>query len=412
MSWIDKLKNRISGKNATYAGMLNGMTPIYNQFGQNIYASDVVQQAMKCIVDEFVKLRPLHVKEEGTDIIPVHGDIQSLLNNPNPIMSKADFIEKISYNYLFDLNSFIIPIYYTWKDRAGRLQRKYTAMYPVRPMQVTFIEDAGGTMYVKMEFENNFETIFPYDDIIHWRAQFSVNEYMGGNEFGQADHGPLLKTLQLNNDLLNGISRAAKSTYAVNGIVKYHAMLDTNDTPARLKEFEARLLKSESGILPLDMKADFTPITRDIKLVDNDTLRFIDEKILRHFGVPLCILLGDYTKDQYEAFYQKTLEPKIIKLSEAFSKGLFSQRERNGYNNRIDFYPKDLVFMSTDQTLEMVRLLGDSGALYENEKRRSFGLQPLPELVGVRMQSLNYVNVDIAANYQLQEKKKESENNG
>ena len=68
--------------------------------------------------------------------------------------------------------------------------------------------------------------------------------------------------------------------------------------------------------------------------------------------------------------------------------------------------------MSTDQTLEMVRLLGDSGALYENEKRRSFGLQPLPELVGVRMQSLNYVNVDIAANYQLQEKKKESENNG
>ena len=56
--------------------------------------------------------------------------------------------------------------------------------------------------------------------------------------------------------------------------------------------------------------------------------------------------------------------------------------------------------MSVSQTLEMVRLLGDSGALYENEKRVAFGLRPLPELAGVRMQSLNYVNIDIAKKYQ------------
>ncbi len=42
----------------------------------------------------------------------------------------------------------------------------------------------------------------------------------------------------------------------------------------------------------------------------------------------------------------------------------------------------------------MIRLLGDAGSLYENEKRIAFGLMPLPELQGIRMQSLNYVNVD------------------
>ena len=57
--------------------------------------------------------------------------------------------------------------------------------------------------------------------------------------------------------------------------------------------------------------------------------------------------------------------------------------------------------MSVDQTLEMIRLLGDSGALYENEKRVALGLKPLKELEGVRLQSLNYVNVDIAAKYQI-----------
>ena len=66
--------------------------------------------------------------------------------------------------------------------------------------------------------------------------------------------------------------------------------------------------------------------------------------------------------------------------------------------------------MSVDQTLEMVRLLGDSGSLYENEKRVAFGLKPLPELEGIRMQSLNYVNVDIATQYQVGGKKDESVN--
>lgn len=57
--------------------------------------------------------------------------------------------------------------------------------------------------------------------------------------------------------------------------------------------------------------------------------------------------------------------------------------------------------MSVGQTLEMIRLLGDSGAMFENEKRVALGLMPLPELEGVRKQSLNYVDVDIANNYQL-----------
>ena len=158
---------------------------------------------------------------------------------------------------------------------------------------------------------------------------------------------------------------------------------------------------SESGFLPLDLKAEYIPIKHEVKLVDAETLKFIDEKILRHFGVPLCILTGDYTKSQYEAFYQKTLEPIILSISQAFTKALFTDRER-AYGNKIKLYPKDLIFMNTDQTLEMVRLLGDSGSLYENEKRVAFGLQPLPELVGVRMQSLNYVSVDIAKQYQTQ----------
>lgn len=399
MSWLDKLRRK-KPQNTTYADMLNGFTPIFSQFGDNIYASDVVQQAIRCIVQEMKKLKPTHIRENGSDKIAVRGNVQTILDKPNEIMTTSDFLEKIVWQLFFNYNCFVLPTFYVWKDEKGAERRQYTGLYPLAPTQVDFIQDASGTLYVNLTFANNYETTIRYSDIIHIRYDYSVSEYMGGDENGQPDHRALLEVLQLNKDLLTGISKGMRSSFAINGVVRFNTLLDGGKTEAALKELETKLQKSESGFLPLDLKSEFTPIKKEIQLVDEKTLEFIDTKILRQFGVPLCILTGDYTKAQYEAFYQKTLEPLIISIGQAFTRTLFTDRER-AYGNRVVLYPKDLIFMSVDQTLEMIRLLGDSGALYENEKRVAVGLPPLAELEGVRMQSLNYANVDLASAYQL-----------
>ena len=402
MGWLDKLRRKPKVK-TEYADMLNGYTPIYSQFGDDIYASDVVQQAINCIVMECKKLIPTHVKNNGSDVIPVAGNIQAVLNAPNEIMTTTEFIEKIIWQLYFNYNAFIIPTWYTRQESNGSLTRVYTGLYPIAPTNVEILQDASDTLYIKFTFANGFETTLNYSDVIHIRKNYSVNEYMGGNEFGQPDNDALLKTLDLNWQLLHNLSKAMVSSCAVNGVVKYNTMMDDGKTEAALKQLEEKLKNSESGFLPLDIRAEFTPIQREIQMVDEATLKFIDEKILRHFGVPLCILTGDYTKEQYEAFFQKTIEPIVRTLSQSFTKTIFTQRERS-FGNQIRFYTKDLIFLSTDQTLEMVNLLGASGSLYENEKRVAFGMRPLPELVGVRMMSLNYVNVEYAKEYQLNQK--------
>ena len=398
MGWLDKLRRKPSVK-TEYADMLNGYTPIFSQFGDDIYASDVVQQAINCIVSEIKKLNPMHVRTNDSDVTPIYSNIQQILNAPNEIMTTSEFIEKIIWLLFFNYNAFVIPTYYTWTDKKGNVQKVYTGLYPIQPTNVDFLQDANNQLYVKFTFANNYETTLNYSDVIHIRHHFSVNEFMGGNENGQPDNEALLKTLDLNHKLLQGITKAMISSYAVNGVVKFKSMIDGGKTEKALQELEQKLKNSESGFFPLDISSEFIPLNRSIQLVDSGTLKFIDEKILRHFGVPLAILTGDYTKEQYEAFYQKTLEPIIIAMSQAFTKALFTPRERS-FGNKIQFYPKDLIFMTTQQTLEMVRLLGDSGALYENEKRVAFGLRPLPELEGKRMQSLNYVDVTIAREYQ------------
>lgn len=401
MGWFSDLfkKQNENPAETKLAEVMGGYSPVFSQFGTNIYASDVVQQAINCIVSEMKKLRPEHIREIGNDVTPVNSDLQAVLNNPNPLMTTSDFIEKVTWLLFLNYNAFIVPTFYEWKDKDGSVRRKYDGLYPIQPTQVDFIEDASGKLFVKFRFVNSQDFVVKYSDIIHIKYHYSVNQYMGGNDQGQPDNDALLKTLNLNHSLLQGVASAMKSSFAINGVVKYNTMLDEGKTEAALKELESKLKKSESGFLPLDLKAEYIPIKKELQLVDSTTLKFIDEKILRHFGVSLPILTGDYTKDQYEAFYQKTLEPLVISFSQAFTKTLFSQRER-GFGNVIKFYPKDLIFMSVEQTLQMITLLSNTGAMFENEKRVALGLRPLKELEGKRFMSLNWIDANKANEYQ------------
>lgn len=400
MGWLDKFFRR-QPKNWKFAPTFDGYTPIYSQFGTNIYASDVVQQALKCIVDEMKKLSPTHVRMKDNDPVPVKGTVQDVLNNPNQLMTTSEFIEKTVWMLLMNYNAFIIPTYYTWTDqKTGEERRYYDSLYPINPTQVDFIEDAGGRLFVTFMFWNGETTTIPYDDVIHIKYNYSMNEYMGGNRFGQPDNQPLLDTLNLNQTLLQGIAKAMNSSYQVNGVIKYNTMLDDGKMEANVKALEQKLQNSESGFLPMDLKAEFIPFPKDTKLVDDNTLKFVDEKILRNWGIPLSILTGDFTKEQYEAFYQKALEPLITAISQAFTKKMFTSREK-AFGNQIKFYPKDLIFMTITQKLELVNLLAPTGSIYENEKRTMFGLMPLPELEGKRYMSLNWVDADLASQYQM-----------
>jgi len=399
MKWFDKLFRR-PPKDYKFASTLNGWLPLYTQFGTNIYLSDAVQQAVACIVNEIKKLNPTHVRYKSDDPTPIrHSTVQDVLSDPNPLMTTSEFLEKITWLLMLNYNAFIVPIYRTWMDN-GEEHRDYEALYPINPTEVDFIEDASGRLFVRFYFASGYETTFPYDNVIHIKYNYSINQYMGGDEMGQPNNEALLKTLELNKQLLDGLAKAMKASYNVNGIMKYNTLMDDNKIHEAIREFEEKLNRNESGILPLDLKTEYTPLEHKIELVDADTLKFIDEKILRNFGVPLCILTGDYTKEQYEAFYQKTLEPIIVSMSQAITKKIFTPREK-AFGNRVELYPKELIFMTTSQTLEMINILSPTGALFENEKRTALGLRPLPELEGKRYMSLNWIDANNAEQYQV-----------
>lgn len=401
--WFDGLFRR-KPKATKYAPTFDGFTPWYSYFGDDIYASDVVRQAMKCIVDEMKKLRPMHVRYRNSDPVPVEGStVQDVLNEPNELMTTTEFLEKIVFTLLMNDNAFVIPVYSTWVDEKTKAERRYyEALYPIAPTNSVFIEDGSGRLFVTFTFWNGYETTIPYDDVIHIREEYALSEYVGGNRFGQPDHEPLLKTLRLNDDLMNGMSKAMKASYAVNGVVKYNTIMDGEKTKNALRDLENKLRNNESGFLPIDLKSEFIPLPHESKIVDADMLKFIDEKILRTWGISLPILTGDYTKEQYDAFFQKSIEPRVKAISQAFTKKLFTKREK-AFGNRIELYTEELVFMTQEQKLRVIETLSPTGGLMENEKRTILGFAPLPELEGKRYASLNWIDANNMGQYQVGE---------
>lgn len=395
-------------KNLTYAKMLNGASPVFNQFGEDIYASDIVQNCIRCITTEMSKLQPKHIRTDNITGMQsvVNSSINRLLKfGPNELMTTTDFMENITYLREIYKNAFIYPTYKEIPIGDGYVRREYTGLYPLNPRQVDFLQDASGKIFIKMYFSNFFDYTMPYADIIHWRKDFGANEFMGGDATGKANNEAILKQLKINDIVNQGLEKGIKAGLTIRGLLKVNTMMNDEKQEKERTAFEQKLTNSESGILAIDLKNDYIPLSLDPKIIDKDTMEFLDKRIINNFDVSLPILNGTFTEEEYQAFYEKKLEPMVISLGRAFSKTLFTTRELE-VGNEVIFYSQGLMFTNMANKISAVDVLSSRGTLTDNQILAIFGYPPF-EGGDVRHMSLNYINREIADQYQMSKVPKE-----
>lgn len=398
----DLFKNNVTSSGLSTAHMMDGYAPIFTQFGRNIYASDVVQMCVDCIASECSKLTPQHVVVDDNGIpSPVPSDMFNRLFKfaPNPLMSTAEFIEKTIWLLYLNYNAFIYPTYTTQIDPLGNVTRTYTAFYPLNPVTVEFLQDPTQTLFIRFIFRNGGDYTLPYSDVIHIRKKYSINDFMGGGLNGMPDNAALLQILETNEIVMEGIGKAIKTSLSVRGIIKINTMLDDAKQKAERLRFEQSLSDGKTGLLAMDLKGDYTPVTINPATIDSTTMSFLENKVLRWFGVSLPIISGDYNDEQYQAFYNKTIAPLVVRLGQAFSAAIFSQRQQD-VGHEIRFYQMNLELMDTANKLLFVQSLGDRGILTDNQIGSLFGMAPTTE-GNVRHMSLNYIDASLANMYQM-----------
>lgn len=380
MALLDFFKKKKPEHNPTqspryiYAPTMSGGVPFYTAFGDNLYASDIVVQSIRCKANEFKKLDPRHIRTiDGKQTVITDSSIARILRRPNEYMTTADFLEKITILLELNKNVYIYPAYYITKGG----EKYYTGLYPLKPDNVTYLVDSSGKYFIKLHFVNGYETILPREDIIHWRKDYGVNDYFGGSLSGGNDDRGLLRAVREYDKLCQSIAKAVECSCKINGIVRYNTYMSDEKQEAERIAFEERLAQNESGILFSDLKTEYTHLPRDVKIVDAETLKFYYDTILRASGTSLAILNGDYTKTQKEAYYEHALEADIKALGQAVSICLFSDREAS-FGNEVMFYPNQIVFMSMENKIAALQAGLPAGLFMKDEARELLGYAPLP----------------------------------
>ena len=375
MGIFDFWRKKEKPKGLVYAPTNTGGTPFYTSFGENVYASDIIVQSIRCKANEFKKLDPRHIKIiDGVKTVVNDSSIARVLKRPNPYMTTAEFLEKITILLELNKNVFIYPTWY--KTKGG--ERFYTGLYPLKPCEVQYLTNEKDELFLLMRFNNGYEVTLPADSVIHWRKDYGVNDYFGGGMFGGNDNAGLLTMLQRYDQLTQSIAKALECSCQVNAALKVNTYSETEALQKKREQFEADIKENKSGLLVMDLSSEFVNIPRDVKLVDAETLKFFHESILRNGGTSLAILNGDYTKTQKEAFYEHALEADIKNLGQAMSRIIFSDRATS-FGNEIEFYPNAIQFMSMENKISFAQIAMPAGALMKDEFRALFGYAPLPD---------------------------------
>lgn len=378
MGLLDFWRKKEKPQKLHYAPTNSGSIPFYSSFGENVYASDIVMQSIRCKANEFKKLDPRHIRTtDGKQTVVNDSSISRVLKRPNEYMTTAEFLEKIAILLELNKNVFIYPMWY--KTKGG--ERFYTGLYPLKPSDVTYMSTDAGQLYIKMQFANGYETTLPADSVIHWRKDYGVNDYFGGGVLGGNDNAGLLTMLQRYDQLTQSIAKALEVSCNINALLKVNTYSETDALKEKREQFEADVKANKSGILVTDLSSEFVSIPHEVKLVDAETLKFFYDTILRANGTSLAILNGDYNKAQKEAYYEHALEADIKGLGQAMSRVLFSDRGA-AYGNEIVLYPNEIHFMSMENKIAFAQIAMPAGALMKDEFRELFGFAPLPDEQG------------------------------
>jgi len=383
--------------------IINNTNTFYTPFGSHISKSDVVKICIDRVASQCAKLKPRYIKTENDKTVSEKsGKLSFLLKHkPNEIMTVYDFIYKVVTNLLLNDNAFIYP-------RFDKYTGHLISLYPLKPITVEMVIDQQDHYYIKFLFENGDFYTLPYENIIHLRKHYGQNDIFGGNG-SSGDHEAILKTISINDSLLQGIDNAIKSSMQIKGIVKMNGMLSEGDKKKQRELFDSALSDSVnnkgSSIIPIDLKSEYIPLDVDPKLIDKDTLEFLQSKILDYFGVSVPIFTNKYTEDEYNSFYESTIEPLAIQLSEAFSIGLLTNNQLERGED-IVFFSERLQYASWNTKVTAIEKLMSLGIMSLNESRALLGLEPI-EGGHKRLQSLNFVDADKANLYQVGKKEEE-----
>lgn len=393
-------KFRGNGEKQMLTEILSDSRAVFSSFGNDIYFSDFVNNAIDRIAAEISKIEVVSVLEDENSISRMDDEITGLFKyQPNPLQSTKDFLSACEWLRRKNANAFIYPEYEV-KEYNGRKKKYYKAFYPLNPISAELGHYKDGRWAIKFVWRDGSTNELPYDSIIHLKWRRGTSLLMGGgNDYGAVDDRNILSSLKTLDEVLQGLPKMIASSLNLNGVLTVKTIVEKAALENAAKDFEKRIYKSDSGIVAVGLEGDYKPINKAFPTVPDTVLKFLKDIIRERYGVSDAILSGDFDGKAHAAFFQTCIENFMIELEQAMTERIFSPREKD-VGHRIKCYYSRVAYMDAAEKRELAQLARDTGLMTINEMRELYGMSPI-EGGNRRLQSLNYVNTELVDKYQL-----------
>lgn len=363
---------KLFGQKATQQQVIIEIDNNYSSFSGTAYNSAAFRAAVDAIGKHTAKLQA-HSENKS---------LEALLNNaPNAYMSGYDLLYKTAAAYFTHNNAFMLLT----RNEAGAI----TAIYPITPQSVEFMSGTDGGIYIECLFSDGRKAVFPYTDIVHLRRHFLTNDLLGES------NAPLFPLLDTAETLTQGISASVKNGTSIRGVLKFTSLVNPAQVKAEKEKFVSEYFNpaNSGGIAATDQRFDFVPTNTNPYSVPQEEIETVNRQIYSYLGVNSKIISGNYTENEFTAFYESTVEPFALQLSQEFKLKCGAE---------IIFTAERMEFASAETKIKLLHEAAPLGLITVNEARQMLALPPVED-GNRRLQSLNYVSADKADAYQLEE---------
>ena len=367
MGLIDKFRNRFSNRivKTTSYKMITEEAPGYYSWNGNLYQSDIVRSAIRPKVRAIGKTVGKHIRN-GLDGMKVNPDayMRFLLEEPNGYMTGQMLQEKLIVQLELNNNAFA----YIARDENGYPME----IYPIAPTFVRALENKQGELFLEFSLRNGKIVTFRYKDIIHLRKDFNANDL-----FGDSPAKALEPLMEIVNTTDQGIVKAIKNSNIIKWLLKFNQSLRPEDIKKQAKDFVDSFLSVESesvGAAATDAKADAQQVDAKDYVPNALQMDKTTQRIFSFFNTNEKIVQGKYSEDDWIAYYESSIEPDIVQLSNEYTRKLFSRRER-GFGNKIIFESSNLSFASMKTKLGLSKFV-ELGIFSANEVREIMNYAP------------------------------------
>ena len=365
MGLIDKLFGKpkaAGGAGDSRFETLTAYQPTFTSWGGQIYESELVRAAVDARARHVAKLKYTML---GTARQKLYTATKT---EPNPWYTWPQFLERCSNIYDIQNNLFIVPVLDKYGEMAG--------YFPVLPSTCEVVSH-GGVPYLRYTFMNGQRRAIELS-----RCAVIPKHQLQDDFFGEKNTA-LDSTMKLVHMVEQGIMEGVKNSATYRFMAQLTGKAFDEDLRKERERFDRNNFQGGGGGLLLfgNQMTNVKELSQRTYEVNGEQQKLIRENIENYFGVPESVINNSATADVMDSFFNGSIEPFAIKLSDALTKMVFTERERNN-GNAIQFTANRLQYMNVSQKISMAQQLGDRGVLTIDEIRELFNYAPLPDGAG------------------------------